>query len=156
MRRVARYAAVVIVVAMAGMQGCRPARTNPPIDPARTIDRLHPPTPAAAAVLERACRDCHSNRTVWPWYSHVAPVSWWVIDHVNHGRSHLNFSEWSSVPADRVAPILDGVCKQSRDRTMPLPSYTWMHWSARLTDADAQALCDWSRAVAGHTSKSSH
>jgi hypothetical protein len=83
-------------------------------------------------------------------------VSWWVIDHVNHGRSHLNFSEWSSVPADRVAPILDGVCKQSRDRTMPLPSYTWMHWSARLTDADAQALCDWSRAVAGHTSKSSH
>lgn len=147
MRRVAKYVAVVIVVATAGIQGVRPERTNPPIDPARTIERRHPPTPAAAAVLERACRDCHSNRTVWPWYSNVAPVSWWVIDHVNHGRTHLNFSEWSSLPPDRVEPILDGICEQSRKRTMPLPSYTWIHWSARLSDADAQALCDWTRAV---------
>jgi hypothetical protein len=153
MRRVAKYTAVAVVVAAVGIQGIRPERTNPPIDPSRAIEATHPPAPAAAAVLERACRDCHSSRTVWPWYSNVAPVSWWVIDHVNHGRSHLNFSEWSSVPADRVAPILDGICKQARARTMPLPSYTWMHWSARLTDADAQALCEWSGAAVSHRSE---
>ena len=73
--------------------------------------------------------------------SNVAPVSWFVIDHVNHGRSHLNFSEWSSYQPDRRRELLDGICKQARDGTMPLPSYTWIHWTARLSPADVDALC---------------
>ena len=90
------------------IQFVRPARTNPsPIRRARS-PRSYRITPAAAAVLERSCRDCHSNDTRWPWYSNVAPVSWWVIDHVDHGRSHLNFSDWSRYDAPERAPAPEG------------------------------------------------
>jgi hypothetical protein len=141
MRRVFKYAAIVLVIALVGAQAVRLERTNPPVDDARLLERAVPVTPAAAAVLERACRDCHSNRTVWPWYSNVAPVSWFVIDHVNHGRTHLNFSDWSSYEPDRRRELLAGICKQARAGTMPLSSYTWLHWSARLSPADVDALC---------------
>lgn len=143
MRRAFKYLVLVLLLALIGAQAVRPARTNPPLDDARTVERVEAVPAAAGAVLERACRDCHSNRTRWPWYSHVAPVSWFVIDHVNHGRSHLNFSEWSSYePAER-RDLMKGICTQARDGTMPLASYTWMHWSARLSPADVHALCAW-------------
>jgi hypothetical protein len=142
MRRAAKHIGVALAVVFVGAQAIRPARTNPPVDRQRGIEHFTPLAPAASHVLERACRDCHSNRTEWPWYSNVAPVSWFVIDHVNHARSHLNFSEWSSYSPDERRKLLDGVCSQARDGTMPLPSYSWIHWSARLSDADVKALCE--------------
>jgi hypothetical protein len=141
MRRFLKYVAIFFVVALAGAQAVRPGRTNPPVDEARTLERMNAIPPAAGQVLERACRDCHSNRTEWPWYSNVAPVSWFVIDHVNHGRSHLNFSEWSSYQPDRRRELLEGICKETRNGAMPLPSYTWIHWNARLSQSDVDALC---------------
>jgi hypothetical protein len=141
MQRFFKYLAIFFIVALVGAQAVRLERTNPPVDEARTLARMVDVAPAAAAVLERACRDCHSNRTEWPWYSKVAPVSWFVIDHVNHGRSHLNFSEWSSYQPDRRRELLEGVCKETRGGAMPLPSYTWIHWNARLSPADIEALC---------------
>jgi len=141
MRRFFKFLALFFVVALVGAQAVRLERTNPPVEEARTVAGTMTVPPAAGVVLERACRDCHSNRTQWPWYSNVAPVSWFVIDHVNHGRSHLNFSEWSSYQPDRRRELVDGICKQARDGTMPLPSYTWIHWNARLSPADIDALC---------------
>jgi Haem-binding domain len=141
MQRFFKYLAIFFIVALVGAQAVRLERTNPPVDEARTLARMVDVAPAAAAVLERACRDCHSNRTEWPWYSNVAPVSWFVIDHVNHGRSHLNFSEWSSYQPDRRRELLEGVCKETRSGAMPLPSYTWIHWNSRLAPADVDALC---------------
>ena len=77
------------------MQLVRPARTNPPTDRPRTLFARVTVSAADRRGAERACRDCHSNDTRWPWYSNVAPVSWFVIDHVNHGRSHFNYSDWA-------------------------------------------------------------
>ena len=94
-------------------------------------------------VLDRACRDCHSNDTRWPWYSHVAPISWFVIDHVDHGRSHFNYSEWNRYSQADAESLLERVCKLARLGTMPLPSYTWMHGRARLSPGDVAALCSW-------------
>lgn len=141
MQRFFKYVAIFFVIALVGAQAVRLERTNPPVDEARTMEGMVDVPPPAAAVLERACRDCHSNRTDWPWYSKVAPVSWFVIDHVNHGRSHLNFSEWSSYQPDRRRELLLGVCKETRGGAMPLPSYTWIHWNARLSPVDIDALC---------------
>ena len=146
MQRFFKYLVIFFVIALVGAQAVRLERTNPPVDEARTLDRMVAVPPAAGAVLERACRDCHSNRTEWPWYSNVAPVSWFVIDHVNHGRSHLNFSEWSSYQPDRRRELLEGICKETRSGAMPLPSYTWIHWNARLSQADVEALCTLSAA----------
>ena len=102
------------------------------------------PLPAhAASVLDRACRDCHSNETRWPWYSNVAPVSWFVVDHVNHGRRHLNFSDWAQYPGETAERLLENTCAFARKETMPLPSYLRVHREARLSDADVATLCDW-------------
>jgi Haem-binding domain len=141
MQRFFKYLTIFFIVALVGAQAYRLERSNPPVDEARTLARMVDMSPAAGAVLERACRDCHSNRTEWPWYSNVAPVSWFVIDHVNHGRSHLNFSEWSSYQPDRRRELLEGVCKETRSGAMPLPSYTWIHWNSQLAPADVDALC---------------
>jgi Haem-binding domain len=148
MRRAAKYIGLLLAIAFIGAQAIRPARTNPSVDGRRTVESFMPIAPAATDVIERACRDCHSNRTEWPWYSNVAPVSWFVINHVDHARSHLNFSEWASYSLDERRKLLDGSCNQARDGSMPLPSYTWIHWTARLSDADVDALCAWAGGAA--------
>jgi hypothetical protein len=141
MRRVFRWTASAILAIGVGAQFVRPARTNPSIDPSRMLFARGAVPPEAAAVLDRACRDCHSNETRWPWYSGVAPVSWFVIDHVNHGRSHFNYSDWTAYEPAEARKLLKNSCDLARKREMPLPSYLRMHADARLTDRDIDALC---------------
>ena len=148
MTRLAKYGVVTMVVVGAGIQVVRPARTNPATDPAATLHaRVEVPAPVAA-ILDRGCRDCHSNETRWPWYSNVAPVSWWVIDHVNHGRSHFNYSQWARYPPAEIAKLLEGTCEMTKKGEMPLPSYLLMHRQARLAPPDVATLCAWTRTVA--------
>jgi cytochrome c551/c552 len=103
-------------------------------------------TPQVASILDRSCRDCHSNKTVWPWYTQVAPVSWWLTNHVNEGRHDLNISEWGKLPRDRQDRKLRQICDEVTDGQMPLSSYLPMHPAARLSDQDKQTLCDWTDA----------
>jgi hypothetical protein len=133
----------VIIISAVGIQFVRPPRTNPPTDPARTLSARTALAPEAAAVLDRACRDCHSNETRWPWYSQVAPVSWFVIDHVDHGRRHFNYSDWAQYERDVAERLLKNACDFARKETMPLPAYTRLHRGARLSDRDIVTICDW-------------
>lgn len=125
-----------------------PGRTNPPFALSETLEETATPTAEAQAIVDRACRDCHTNRTVWPWYSRLPPVSWLVIDHVNHGRSHLNFSRWATYPPADKRRLLEGVCKLASKQEMPVPSYLFMHEEARLATGDVNALCAWARSEA--------
>src|SRR4051812_10009276 len=86
MRRVLKIVAILLVVLVVGIQAIRPARTNPPIDESQTINARTQMTSDVAAIFDRSCRDCHTNKTVWPWYTNLAPVSWWLSNHVNDGR----------------------------------------------------------------------
>jgi hypothetical protein len=86
-------------------------------------------------LAERACFDCHSNQTHWPWYSHVAPMSWLVQNHVDEGRHALNFSDWN-----RGNSEADEAAKTVRDGEMPPGSYLLLHPKARLTDAEREQL----------------
>ena len=142
------FAALAIL--FAGAQLVRPERTNPPTVAAETLEAHLPVTPEVGALLERSCNDCHSHRTRWPWYSNVAPVSWFVVDHVDHGRRHLNFSRWSAYEPEDADQLLDGVCREARGGMMPLSSYTRMHHAAQLSAADVRALCDWTAAARRH------
>ena len=151
MRRGLRWLLVASAMTAAGIQAIRPARTNPVIDPARSLHaRLAVPRDAAA-ILDRACRDCHSNETRWPWYSAVAPVSWFVVDHVDHGRSHFNYSDWTRYERDDARRLLENACAFARKGSMPLPSYLSLHPEARLNDADVAALCAWTDGAARQT-----
>jgi hypothetical protein len=129
-----------------------PAKSNPPVDPARTFKAVMKPPAEVDAIVQRACMDCHSNETKWPWYADVAPVSWPVRHHVEDGRRHLNFSEWLKPGEANFSDwnTLEDICATVRDKTMPLPRYDWMHPEAKLTDADRQAVCGWvDRAFSG-------
>jgi hypothetical protein len=94
-------------------------------------------SPATRELIHRACYDCHSNQTTWPWYSNVAPVSWLTQRDVNDGRSHLNFTEWN-LPQKHAKDV----AKQVKQGDMPPWFYLPMHPNAKLTDAEKQALID--------------
>ena len=147
MRRTIRWTSIALLAVVISIQFIRPARTNPVTDPTRTLHAHVEMTPAAAAILNRACRDCHSNDTKWPWYSNVAPVSWFVIDHVNHGRSHFNYSDWARYDETETRKLLKNSCAMARKNEMPIGSYLRLHPEARLSDADFVALCDWTDSV---------
>lgn len=126
------------VVLFAGMQIIRPSRTNPPV-----TGEIQAP-PQVQRVLRRSCYDCHSNETVWPWYSHVAPVSWLLYSDVSGGRHHMNFSEWKSLPPARRAKKQKAVGKEVKSGDMPPLYYLPMHSKARLSAADKRLLEKWS------------
>lgn len=134
---------VLVAVLFVAAQVVRPARSNPTVDPARTLQATGRVTPEVSAILDRACRDCHSNETRWPWYSHVAPVSWLVANHVSDGRRRLSFSRWAEYDVPKRLDKLDEMCKEVREGGMPDSSYLLMHSEARLTDADKETLCAW-------------
>lgn len=144
--KILKWFALLVVVVFVGLQFVRPARTNPAVDQSQTIYARLQVNPQVAAILDRSCQDCHSNTTRWPWYSNVAPVSWFVIDHVNHGRSHMNLSEWGSLDNRQAGKKLEEMCEEVEDGAMPLQSYTNIHWSAKLSPGDVKTLCDWTAA----------
>jgi hypothetical protein len=143
MKKTLQLIAVAAATFLVGAQFVRPDRTNPPFDAGQTLDAHVEVTPEVAAILDRACSDCHSNKTRWPLYSNVAPVSWFVVDHVNHGRKHLNFSTWGNYTARESEEMLDQICIEVKRGMMPLKSYIWLHPDARLTESDVKTLCDW-------------
>jgi len=137
-----RWALIVFVVVFAGMQAVQPDRTNPPVNAAHSL--LSKATPEVRAVLERSCRDCHTNETQWPLYSYVAPMSWVTASHVHAGRDRLNMSEWTSYDEDEQDKFLGGICSLPKKGRMPLPSYLIIHRSAKLAPSDVAILCAWS------------
>jgi cytochrome c551/c552 len=108
-------------------------QTNPPA-------RAEPPWNSASTRLlaQETCFDCHSNFTVWPWYSRIAPVSWLVTQDVIRGRRHLNFSEWQSGPQDSF--LMEQVASAIQRGAMPPSYYVWMHPNANLSAAQKQQL----------------
>jgi hypothetical protein len=113
--------------------------TNPPV----RSDLAAPPE--IKSILRRACYDCHSNETKWPWYSRVAPASWLIRDHVLEGRRRLNFSVWGDYAYDpgTEAQKLNEIAKLSTNGKMPPWYYTMTHPGARLTGMEREAVGRW-------------
>lgn len=141
--RVVRWLLLIGVGLFVIAQFMGPAKTNPAIEQTLALESHAQVDPKVAAILDRSCNDCHSNKTQWPWYAHVAPVSWFVIDHVNEGRIHLNFSEWGSYDADQRRDLLRDICAEVKQGTMPLSSYTPLHPGSALTRDDIMTICEW-------------
>jgi hypothetical protein len=123
----------------------RPTRTNPPVDPKREIYANLAVDSAVAGVFARSCNDCHSNRTVWPWYSGVAPGSWLVVSDVKRGRKALNLSEWAMYKTEARQKHLAEIYKEVSEGEMPALPYKFMHPDAKLTKADVRLVCEWAR-----------
>ena len=116
--------------ALAQVAPCGHSHTNPPV-----TGEPHWDTPETRALAKRACFDCHSNETTWPWYSYVAPVSWFVVGHVDDGRRALNFSEW-----DHPSKHARKASREVKTGDMPLTSFLLLHPEARLSTSERDAL----------------
>ena len=123
------------------LQFANPARTNPPV--VHDFLAAEAPPPPIAALFRGACYDCHSYETQWPWYSHIAPVSWLIASDVQGGRRHLNFSDWPVDDPERAAKRLENASEELGYKEMPPGQYKIMHPEARLTDAQLQQLTEW-------------
>jgi hypothetical protein len=146
MRKIFKWTVVILAIAFVAAQFIRPARTNPTFASTQTIENIVNVPPDVRTTLMRACGDCHSDQTEWPWYSHVAPTSWFVIDHVDSGRKHINLSEWvhpGHEPADSI-DRLKAMCREVQSGGMPLTSYLLIHWSSKLSADDVKRICEWS------------
>ena len=151
-----KIAGGVVVLALIVMQFFRPERTNPTSDPASSFEAIVKPPQEVTSSLKRACNDCHSNQTTWPWYSNIAPVSWLIANDVNEGRVHLNFSNWTQPGAEGETPEIGELCSEVQAGKMPLRSYTLLHPQAKLSGQEVAALCALSAApeqAAGAESK---
>jgi len=136
---------VVCVAGFALLQLTNPARTNPPV--VSDMMASNTPPPQIAAMLHAACYDCHSYETKWPWYAHIAPVSWLIASDVNDGRRDMNLSDWPNDPM-RAAKRMEDMSEKIGYDEMPPSKYTAIHADARLTEAQRKELTGWLDAAA--------
>lgn len=99
--------------------------------------------PEITQIFERSCQNCHSERTEWPWYSYVAPLSWMIENDVRTARSHMNLSHWDAYSEDQKIELLTKVGVEVRNHLMPLPKYLKLHPQARLSNDDVAQLYSW-------------
>lgn len=147
--RLKKWAAICGVGLLAAFviaQFIQPSFSNPPINEPETIEAVTNVPPSVAAIIERSCVDCHTNRTRYPWYSRISPVSWYLHNHIVEGRRELNFSVWATYSTKKKAKKLEEICEQVREKEMPLPSYLLVHRDAALSNEDVETLCSWADA----------
>jgi hypothetical protein len=132
-----KRAPLIVVGLFLAMQFIPLDRSNPPVR--EVVD-----APAeVVAVLERACYDCHSHETVWPWYAWVAPVSFLVVHDVEDARKHLNFSDWGSYTPEKQRKKIDEILEAIEEKEMPLFYYLPLHPEAELSTEDRLAIEEW-------------
>lgn len=143
MRKRTRAILAVLILVVAA-QSIPVDRSSAPVG-----DDLQIP-PAVTEVLRRSCFDCHSSETRWPWYAHVAPVSWVLARHVEEGRGHLDFTNWNGLDARKRSHLIGEILDETSQGEMPLGSYLWLHSEAKLSGADLETLREWAQASPSH------
>ncbi|MCA9323058.1 MAG: heme-binding domain-containing protein [Planctomycetes bacterium] len=138
-KKIIRWSLILVVVTFVAIQFVPVAHTNP------TVQSPIQAPADVAAVLKKGCYDCHSHETNWPWYSHVAPVSWQIVEEVDEGRSELNFSNWGDYSPKKQAHKISEIWEEVESNEMPPAKYLWLHSEAKLSDADRQVLRSWAR-----------
>ena len=103
------------------------------------------PSDEVKTILKSACYDCHSDNTKYPWYNNIAPVSFWLAEHIEHGKEELNFSDWENYSIKKKDHKLEELVEEVEEGKMPLDEYTWTHKDARLTVEQKDVLFEWAK-----------
>lgn len=146
MKKILKIIVAVLFLAFIAIQFIRPDFTNPPIVQGQTLEEVTQVPENVQALLKKSCNDCHSNTTNYPWYSYIQPSASFLENHITVGRNKVNFSVWKTYDAKKQRRKLAEVCEEVQEKSMPLPSYLWIHWNAKLSDADVKTICDWTEA----------
>lgn len=138
---------VTLVILLLLLQFIQPSRTSGEAYGAKDITTVLNVPDNVKQILETSCFDCHSDKTVYPWYTYVQPVGLWIQNHVVEGREELNFSEFASYKLKRQRKKMNEISEMIHDGEMPLKAYTLIHWNASLSDAQKTALIQWADAM---------
>jgi len=144
MKKAVKWAGIGLVAGLLVIQLFQPEKNMNPVDPAEDLLMVASPPGHVAELIKSSCYDCHSNQTVYPWYSKVAPVSWYLQMHIKEGKEDMNASEYGSMEKTDKIELLVDICEVVEAGTMPLISFTLIHKSAKLSQEDKEAICDWS------------
>ncbi|MBO6531743.1 MAG: heme-binding domain-containing protein [Muricauda sp.] len=145
--KIAKKIALALLVVLVGMQFYRPEKNVAAGDYVAAFETETNPSPEVKAILNTACYDCHSDNTEYPWYNNIAPVSYWLADHIEDGKKHLNFSDWQNYDAKKKDHKLEELIEEVKEGEMPLKEYTWTHGDAKLTQEQISALVAWADGV---------
>lgn len=149
MKQRLRWIGIGIILLIVAGQFVRPDRTNPAVDPSVSFRADTTISADIRAAIERACFDCHSNETRWPWYSAVTPVNYLLADDVQKGRKLLNLSDWGNMKPGKRQRILGDIEDEVSRGEMPPAPYRLMHPSARFSDAETKLIIEWAKAGQG-------
>ena len=138
---------ITVVIILVAIQFFRPERNTAEGVSLNDITLAYQTSDEVKTILKKACYDCHSNNTVYPWYAEVQPVAWWLNNHVKEGKGELNFSEFGTYALARQYHKLEEVKEVIDENEMPLSSYTLIHTNAKLTNAEKQTLLAWSEGM---------
>lgn len=136
----------VALVALIIIQFFRPEKNstdNP--DYVLAFESETKPSAEVKVILESACYDCHSANTEYPWYNNIAPVSFWLEEHIEHGKEHFNVSDWENYSPKKKDHKLEELIEEVEEGEMPLNEYTWTHKDARLTKEQRDMLILWAK-----------
>jgi hypothetical protein len=139
--------AIFLVFLFLVIQSIRIDKTTEPVNPTTDFIALTSANAEIANTLKIACYDCHSNQPTYPWYTNIAPVSWWIKHHINEGSQHLNFSIWGTYSEKRKNHKLEECIEMIEEGEMPISSYTLMHGEAKLTDSQKLQLVEFFKAL---------
>jgi len=134
---------LAVLLSVAGIQIIQPNKNNSERDAGSSFVNEYDVPDSVNRILKAACFDCHSNRTRYPWYSHIQPFGWLLARHIKRGKSNLNFGEFNNYSDRRKISKLKEAANQVRDNEMPLSSYKWMHKDARLSKTEKEILIHW-------------
>lgn len=137
----------ILLLAFIVIQFFRPAKNRSEGVSANDITKVYAVPENVQAILKTSCYDCHSNNTVYPWYSQIQPVAWWLNNHIQEGKRELNFSEFASYRIGRQYRKLNEVNEQVKGGEMPLDSYLWIHKDAKLDEQQKLTLANWVTSV---------
>lgn len=145
MKKIIRYILIFALVALVVMQFIRPEKNQGGYESVAAFELETKPSDAVRAVLKESCYDCHSNHTRYPWYAEVAPVSYWLADHVNDGKKHFNVSDWANFSVKKKDHKMEELIEEVEEGEMPLESYTWTHGG--LTEDQKELVIQWAQLV---------
>lgn len=131
-----------LLIALVLIQFIRPAKNNSGVT-TNDISTIYPMSDSVKMIVNKACADCHSNKTVYPWYASVQPLGFWLDHHVDEGRREINFNEFATYRIGRQNHKLKEVIEQVKEGEMPMSSYTLIHKEAKLTEAEKATLIQW-------------
>ncbi|WP_430974489.1 heme-binding domain-containing protein [Sunxiuqinia rutila] len=142
MRTAFRLLILLFIVGLVVIQFFQPEKNTATDSPDHLFKQVDVPDDVSA-LLKQACLDCHSNQTQYLWYHQIAPVSWFINDHIVEGKEELNLSNWGNMEIlDQIAAMED-MSKEIRNGKMPIASYKLMHPKARLSEQESQRLIEW-------------